>query len=309
MKKIQIPLLLMFFTFLAWQCSNNKPASEENTVAYKKHDTVKVIKTLKEYKIGINDTLRGFLLNEEHYNEKGLMVKSTGYSFYGGGDVTSIVEQAYNDQGKCIKYAQTSDGITTTTTYTYDDKGNMTGEAWSRANGEGAKTEYNYKDGRIAEEKKYDEKGKLTSSAVYEYVLDAKGRVAEERKVEKYTDGSADHESYKFINTYYDNDSLQRRKSLRNDGSCCASDVGYKYDAAGNKTESVEYRNDTIEGIEFTWFNQYGEYIADSMWAGNKENFQFSNHYRWDNYGTRVFYLYKHSDGDLWGSRYEVEYY
>lgn len=310
MKKLYILILLAVSVILSWQCGNSNKTGEQPAAATanKKRESQKKIKTLKEYKIGLNDTLRGFLLNEEHFNEKGWMLKSIGYDYYGSGAINSTIEITYNEQGKRTKYAQTYDGVTTTTTYTYDEKGNIATEQWSRPNGEGEKTEYIFTNGKIAEEKHFDQNGKYTFSRVYEYVLDDKGRVSNEKKIEKYTDGTPPLEQYSISYSYYDNDSLKEKKSLRGDGSCCASHTTYEYDAAWNLAKEIQHDNSGVESITFTFYNEYGEYIIDSVWTGNKEDFQYSNNYRWDEYGTKVFHFYKHVDGDLWGSRYEVEY-
>lgn len=310
MKKIHFILFLSASVLLNWHCGNNNTSKEEPATVNvnKKREAKKKIKTLKEFKIGLNDTLRGFLINEEIYNEKGLKIKSIGYDYYGSGAVNSTTEYAYNDKDQLIKYSQTDDGVTTTTVYTYNDEGKAANEQWSRPNGENAKTEYFYKDGRIAEEKHYDAKGKYEYSRIYEYTLDEKGRVINEKKIEKYANGNPPLEQYNITYSYYDNDSLKEKKSLRGDGSCCASHIAFEYDLAGNLVKETEYNNGVIESITLTYYNQYGEFITDSVWNGNKDDYQYSNYVRWDEFGTKVFSFYKHIDGTLWGSRYEVEY-
>lgn len=309
MYKIKTLFFLLVIALFSWQC-NNKATPKEGTAVLlpiKKHEKSPQIKVLREFKITPEDSI-GFLLVETFYNNKGLIEKTQNYSFNGTGEKDILRTWEYNDKGLCVK-AVTQDGSEVTTdVYAYDENGKKVSEAWSRPNGQGEKTEYIYKEGRLAERKYYDEKGKYDYSRVNEYELDEKGRVKAEKQWEKYTDGTPDLLQYHITKTFYDNDSLKEKKSLREDGSV-SDRTEYLYDGNGSKIEEKNYDDSSATDVSRLWYNEYGENILDTLWNGDKVSYQYRNVYGYDNYGNYIYHMYTHQDGEAWGSRYEIEFY
>jgi len=311
MKKLFTVLVLSSFALLTWHCSN-APKEQEQTAERtpvppnKKREKAPLIKVLREFKISPEDSI-GYLTKEVFYNEKGLQIKSQAYNFYGTGEKEGLVTWEYNDKGHCIKSVTVFDGEVTNYTYKNDEQGNKISEEWSRKNGLHDKSEYVYKDGKLVEEKFFnDDNGTYENSNFYEYVKDEKGRLKTEKRVSKPSDGSAPVVDYQTDYTYLDNDSVKEK--IYNNGAVNPRTV-YTYDEAGNAIQETEYEGDSISTVIQTWFNEYGEYILDSLWTGNKQTYQLRNVYSYDKYGNDIFHMYSHSDGDAWGSRYEIEYY
>lgn len=274
----------------------------------KKRPDAPQVKVKTEYKISPGDEV-GTIQSKEEYNEKGHKVKFTSYDYYGSGNIESETTYKYDDKGNCIEM---NDG-TTKSVYTYNEAGKKIKEAWSRPNGQGASEEISYDDkGERIETKYFTAEGTYDFSRARELKYDASGNIVEEKQWEKYTDGSEDLLQYWRKYTYDDKGRQLTMQDLRQDGSI-SSNEKYEYDGAGNQIAKYDFDEEsTIPNYkEVSQYNEYGEVVHDQTLgcdeAGNCSSNQFVNDYKYDDYGRMIRMMYKHEDGESWGSRIEFE--
>ena len=78
---------------------------------------------------GISSKAESTLINKYKYNDKGHLVEKKTRYFHSNSLIT--VTYTYNDTGKLIKLDEKSDnGVTSSTTYQYNDKGLLESDTW-----------------------------------------------------------------------------------------------------------------------------------------------------------------------------------
>ena len=316
MKKYLLLILIPLFFFSCGQgnVKSNPDSKEIDSTAQsavqevKKRPESPKIKSITRYKTSPEDA-EGSILSTENYDENGLRTEYLGYDYYGSGEQTDKTTFEYDDKGQKIKSVQESSGQVTTETYTYDEEGKESGQAWSRPDGKGASESNVYNaQGDVQETKYYDVDGKYDFSRVYEYTYDQAGNITEEKKWEKYTDGSADLLMYHQSKTYNAEGKVLSETDHRGDGAISGKDV-IAYDAQGNMVEKIEYASDeSVDSREVSEYNEYGELIKDQAFSG-MDVLNYTNTYTYDEYGHQLSMMYKHEDGEAWGERTVYTYY
>lgn len=271
------------------------------------------IKQSVTYKIHPSDE-KGTLLEKRFFNQDGQTTMFYAYDYYGSGEIEDSTSYFYNDQGQKMK--EVSYGNETTTTFSYNDQGNLLEKAWSRPNGQGETAKHTYNGSRdLTEIKYYDAKGKYDFSRTFELGYDRKGRVIEEKKWEKYSDGSADLLMYHMGYEYDSSDSLLVKERYRANGKADKR-TEYTYDAQGRLSMEMDISlsNGVEKQREKTAYhlNDAGKTVKDESFSihQGKETLSYTNSYKYNKYGHQTWMMYKHADGsDTWGERIAYQYY
>lgn len=271
------------------------------------------IKSKTTYKIYPDDE-QGTLLEKQVFNQSGQIIMFYAYDFYGSGEIEDSTTYQYDGQGQKVK--EFSYGNSTTTTFAYNDQGKILEETWSRPNGQGETAKYAYNgSGDLVEIKYFTPKGDYDFSRTFELGYDRKGRVIEEKKWEKYTDGSADMLMYHMKYEYNSSDDILVKERLNEDAQV-DNRTEFTYDEQGRLILEVDIT--ILDGVEqerektVYHLNKSGKTVKDesfSVYQG-KESLNYTNRYRYNKYGHQEWMMYEHADGtDSWGERVEYEYY
>ncbi|MCB9234428.1 MAG: hypothetical protein H6581_22430 [Bacteroidia bacterium] len=319
MKKMKPFAALILLSLLVFSCGSSNGGDPEKKQETTPEETVqpnrtrpegKKIAKMTEYKISPDDA-EGTILNVEEYDANGFKLKYSSYNYYGSGELESSTVYKNDEKGNCLEM---NDGKTKNT-YKYDEKGRQIKAAWSRANGEGASEEMTYDDhDQLIETKYYDAKGKYDFSRTREISYDPQGRIIEEKKWEKYTDGTEPLMQYWKKYVFDDAGRQIESYSYREDGSETDKEVR-KYDGAGNLVTvfSYEYGEKNPSYKEIRKYNQYGEVVADQTLScdsetGDCSTNNFTNEYKYDEWGNKIWFMYNQDDGTAWGSRFVYEF-
>ncbi|MCD4772396.1 MAG: RHS repeat protein [Bacteroidales bacterium] len=303
-----IAFSIIGFTGCDFINNGDKSENDESSIALlKQRPESPVIMKITKYKTDPLDTL-GAILKAEIFNEKGLRIEFIGYDFYGSGKETDRTKYEYDENGNLITINEDPDEAGTTETKTYDKEGRVKTYTWSRPNGQGASEErfYNEKGDEI-EIKYYDVNKKYDFSRVYEYIYDEKGNTISEKKWEKYSDGTADFLSYHVTMKFDENGNEIEKNYFREDGFVYTKKV-LKYDAFGNMVEMIEYEKDEVAYRDVNLYNEYGELVKAMVYSG-MDLLNYTNTYKYDKYGHKIYMMYVHEDGDAWGERTVYEFY
>ncbi|MBT3218824.1 MAG: hypothetical protein HN348_07010 [Proteobacteria bacterium] len=246
----------------------------------------------------------GTISSEEIFDEAGNRVEYIGYDYYGSGEVDKRVKYVFDAKGR----KTSDDDGERVETFEYDDDGRLARSSWSRpSDGAGSSEQHIYDEqGQESEIKYFQLDGTHDFSLVFERTYRGE-LVVEEKKFEKYTDGSSTLEMYWIQQSYDGQGRLTEKKNLRHDGKPINVER-YRYDRRENLIETLEFDNDSTfaTGKDTTAFNEFGEAIRSESFqcsAPDKcDRWQITT-YEFDEYGHQVQYMTKQEHGEDMGER------
>ncbi|QIE60731.1 hypothetical protein G5B37_14550 [Rasiella rasia] len=283
--------LLTFLFLLGCKDSTSQVTNEKaikNEVVLKKRPQTPPIKVKREFIRLVGETT-SHTVEETKYNKDGNAVEITAYDYYGSGKQTRTTLNTYSSAGNLIASTDTNEGVITNYTYAYNTENQKIKETWSRENGQGSSTSFIYDNqGNVVEEKNFTADGTEDFSRIYEYSYDAFGNITEEKKWEKYLDGSDNLLVYHYAQEFKDN----------------VLAFKIKYNESGKPTMAEEYisneKGQTIAIIEGSrsgkfktefLYNDYGEVTDKKIFKiaeDDSEELSIHNVTSYDKYGNNL---------------------
>lgn len=266
------------------------------------------VKTKKEFNVR-EKRGESFLVMTTQFDKNGNILKETDFDFFGSGKEVGTLVNTYKD-GKLMSKVVKSNDQTTNYSYEYNDQGLKSKETWSRKNGQGAITTFEYNDdGKIEEEKHLNLKGVHDFSRVYKYSKDVKDDVLFEEKWEVYTDGSANLLQYQRA-TAFENGKAVKQVYVTEDGTPTRLEE-YTYNDQGLRTVVVDWSpGSTIK--EVMTYNEYSEPVESKTYSileDETERLDVHSTTTFNKYGQKTEYTYLQGSTDTYKIQYEYEYY
>lgn len=249
-----------------------------------------------------------YVSSKTEYNQNGIRLKSTGFN--SNGDITSITEYKYDEQGKLKEEKNTSGDKISLITYTYDNSGNLI-EHKKTVNGEvqvqnswvyndkGILTEYYWSNGR--QKNVYDENGNVIS-----YIrIDENGIEIPENKLEYDESGRLikvivyNEDGSEYVSSIYSYDSngnLISKMFYDVNGNLDESNE-YEYDNRGNKIKEIYkvYENNNIYTSIMEWIYDENNYLTEYIFNQGVERVVYS----YDEYGNKTSESHYNRNGSI----------
>jgi len=262
--------------------------------------------TLTEYKTS-PENLEGTLMHVTTFNDKGLKVRFETYDYYGSGSLEGASTWEYDEAGRAIQ-RKDADGMVTTFTYAGDK---VATETWARgADGATEQNTYDAK-GRCIETRYLKSDGALDYRRTWEFVDDANGKTLEEKKWEKYTDGTADMLAYHARNKLDVHGRILATESLSESGEV-TDEKRFVYDDHSNAIEEQSWSHGVMTQKDVNAYNEFGELVRSQAFSCDEqgENCSVWATYTWerDAWGNKTAGMTAQANDADFGERFVYEY-
>ncbi len=263
---------------------------------------------MREYKISPADTI-GTLIKEITYDKAGNESESLVYDYLGGGGLESKIFWKYNAVGQKIEMVRVDqEGTKTTESTEYNEKGLVKKRSWTRSTGQSGTDEFTYNEKNDMILMKGLQNGRPFVTRVYTLGYDEKGRKIYQKSIEKDPEGA---EKDLFLSlTHYEyrgDDTLPSAELQYLEDSTLRSREEFIYDSTAALIRETQFINGKKESINEYKYNELKECISNEAKSGGGALW-FTHTYRYNPYGKKVYMMYVHTDGDAWGSRWELDY-